>query len=515
VAEQLVRLAQKHFRFGRNEKDDLFAVARDGPNLAVMLKGGSDALRARLARLYRQSTCRTPGASALADAMTVLAGDAMEAETEPVHLRLAGHEDGVVIDLGNSQGQVVIVRPGAWEVVERSPVLFRRTALTGPLPFPTRGGALTDLRDFLNVTDESWPLIAGWLVAALLPDIPHAVLLLSGLQGTGKSCAARELVLLVDPSAAPLRSEPRDLEQWQIAASGSWAVAIDNLSHISAWLSDALCKAATGDGLVKRKLYTDGELTVLAFRRVVLLTSIDPGALRGDLGDRLLLADLEPIPPTARRCEREIDALFAKRQPSLFGGLLDALAAVLAKLPHVMPAQLPRMADFGRVLAAADAAGVTEGALDRFCAQQGRIAGEVIDADPFGVALLDFIRAQGRWEGTATELLAALRPDPSDKLPQGWPGRNSVKGRLKRLTPAFRDQGIAVTWDREASTRERRRMIRLTVGNMPEDIVRSVRSFQSATPGSLLSDNSDDSDKAALELSSATEADNSGRNGKA
>jgi hypothetical protein len=106
--------------------------------------------------------------------------------------------------------------------------------------------------------------------------MPHAVLLLSGFQGSGKSCAARVLVPLVDSPAAPLRSEPRDLEQWQVAASGSWAVATDNLSQISTWLSDAICKAATGDGLVKRKLYTDGELAVLAFRRAVLLHPLTP-----------------------------------------------------------------------------------------------------------------------------------------------------------------------------------------------------------------------------------------------
>src|SRR5262249_3436910 len=183
------------------------------------LKGGSDALRAKLARHYRHLTGRTPGASALADALNVLAGEALDAEAEPVRLRLAAHEGGVVIDLGDATGRAVIVRPGGWEVVECSPLLFRRTALTGMLPVPVRGGTLAELRDLLNVTDESWPLIVGWLVASLLPDMPHAVLLLSGLQGSGKSCAARVLVLLVDSSAAPLRSEPRDLEQWQIAAS--------------------------------------------------------------------------------------------------------------------------------------------------------------------------------------------------------------------------------------------------------------------------------------------------------
>jgi hypothetical protein len=497
VAEQLVRLALTHYQVGRTDRDDLFAVAKDGLNLAIMLKGG-DALRAKLARLYRGETGRTPGASALADAMNVLAGEALDAEAEPVHLRLATHQGSVVIDLGDADGRAVVVRPSTWEVVDRSPVLFRRTALTGVLPIPQRGGALTDLRELLNVTDECWPLVVGWLVAAMLPDIPHAVLLLSGLQGSGKSCAARTLVQLVDPSAAPLRSEPRDLEQWQISASGSWAVAIDNLSHISTWLSDAICKAATGDGLVKRKLYTDGELAVLAFRRVVLLTSIDPGALRGDLGDRLLLVDLEPIQETARQTEQEIDALFTQRWPRLFGALLDALAAVLAKLPNVRPGRLPRMADFGRVLAAADAAGVAQGALDCFRGQQGRIAGEVIDADPFGVALVEFTQGRRAWHGTATELLETLLPDAGVKLPNGWPRRNGVKGRLKRLTPALAAQGVVVSCEREG--RERRRLIYLTVGNGTENIVHNVRTPAAPVAGA---DDADDADNRFPILSNA------------
>jgi hypothetical protein len=70
---------------------------------------------------------------------------------------------------------------------------------------------------------------------------------------------------------------------------------VDNMCAICGWWSDALCKCVTGDGWVRRPLYTDGELSVVSFRRVLALTTIDAGALRGDLGDRLVLADLEPI----------------------------------------------------------------------------------------------------------------------------------------------------------------------------------------------------------------------------
>src|SRR5262249_36516731 len=43
VAEQLVRLALEIYRFGRTEKDEPFAVAENGPNVAIILKGSSEA----------------------------------------------------------------------------------------------------------------------------------------------------------------------------------------------------------------------------------------------------------------------------------------------------------------------------------------------------------------------------------------------------------------------------------------------------------------------------------------
>jgi hypothetical protein len=468
IAEQLVRLALEHYRFGRTDRDEVFAVELDGPNVAIMLRGGNgDALRARLAKLYRQRTGRTCGSSSLSDALTVLSGEALDATPEMVHLRLASFGDGVVLDLGDREGRAVIVRPGTWEVVDRSPVLFRRTALTGMLPLPERGGTLAELRELLHVTDETWPLVAGWLVAALLSEIPHPILLLAGLQGSGKSCAARMLTMLVDPSPAPLRSEPRDLEQWAVAASGSWVVVLDNLSAIPQWFSDALCKSCTGDGLVKRKLYTDSDLAVLAFRRVVLLTSIDPGSLRGDLGDRLLLVELELLDDVSRRPEREIEAAFAARRPRLLGALLDALAAVLARLPHVRLDRLPRMADFARVLAACDAAGVTRGALERYLAQRGRIAAEVVEGDPFAAAVLEMMRERGTWSGTASDLLRLVMPvGPAWQTPSDWPRPNQVRGRLKRLAPALAAHGVAVTFERAGH--DRRRVIRLAVAAQPD-----------------------------------------------
>ncbi len=445
-ADALVDLAKECYRMGMSADGDAFAVKVDGPTVAILFRGGGSGLRVALAKSYRQRTGKTPSASALADALVALEGMAQDQAPEPVALRVAALEDDIVLDLGDNTGRAVVVKPGEWAVQAVSPVLFRRTALTAALPEPEPAEPmdLLELRKLLNVDDETWPLVVGWMVAALLPGIPHPVLLLGGEQGTGKSSAARLILGLVDPSGAPLRSEPRDPEQWAIAASGSWCVCLDNVSHVSGWLSDAICKAVTGDGLVRRKLYTDSDLAVLAFKRCIVLTSIDHGALRGDLGDRLLLADLERIPDDHRRTENELDSRYRALRPRLLGALLSAIARTLAALPGVKLATMPRMADFAKVLAALDTAcpELTGGkTLALFDGQRKRIAGDVVESDAVAVAVVKLMDDRDGWHGTAGELLAALTPSP---VPKKWPGNaRALVGQLRRLRPALLAVGIA------------------------------------------------------------------------
>ena len=127
------------------------------------------------------------------------------------------------------------------------------------------------------------------------PERATSVLSLFGEQGTAKSTATKRLVQAVDPSPVPLRKPPRDAEAWVTAAQGSWVVGLDNLSVVPDWLSDSLCRAATGEGDVRRALYTDGGLAVFAFRRCIVLNGIDVGALRGDLADRIVHVNLDRI----------------------------------------------------------------------------------------------------------------------------------------------------------------------------------------------------------------------------
>ena len=400
---------------------------------------GSRSIRAELADLFQETTGKVAGQQALADAVLVLEGRARRNEPVPLALRVAYVDGAAWLDLGTLTGEAAKITPAGWEVVAAPPILFRRTALSGALPEPAAGGDLAELWSLLNVVPESRPVLLAWLVSALLPDLPHPIAALVGEQGTGKSTASRMLAGLLDPSPAQLRKPPRDVEGWTTAAAGSWLVGVDNLSTIPAWWSDSLCRAVTGDGDVRRRLYSDADLTVFAFRRVVLLNGIDLGGVRDDLAERLLTVELHRI--TERRYDADLAAAWDDAHPRILGALLDLAAQVLKVLPDVVLKDPPRMADFARILAAVDQIQGTTG-----LATYGRLAtdlaADAVTGDPV-LSAIAFTILQS-WEGTAGELLGKLG-EPSPEHRKEWPkGARAMTSLLRRRAPALRRLGWTV-----------------------------------------------------------------------
>jgi hypothetical protein len=183
----------------------------------------------RIARLFFQAHGTTPGAQALTDALLALEGIAFyEGRLHDVHLRLAGHEGAIYLDLADEFWQAVEITSTGWRIVADPPVFFRRPRGMLALPYPISGGQLDDLREFVNVADDDWPLIVGWLVAALRPQGPYPVLPVHGEQGSAKSTTVRVLRELIDPNVAPLRSEPRNGRDLAVTADAHAALGAAN-----------------------------------------------------------------------------------------------------------------------------------------------------------------------------------------------------------------------------------------------------------------------------------------------
>src|SRR5262249_42663594 len=181
-----------------------------------------------------------------------------------------------------------------------------------------------------NVRDEAnWLLLLGWAAGTLRERGPFAVLALAGEQGSAKTTLARYLRRLIDPSVAPLRSAPRNGRDLAIEAYNGWLVAYDHLSEIQPWLSDALCRLATGGGFGTRELYANEDEVLFDAVRPVLLTSIADVVSAPDLLDRTIFLRLAAIPEERRRTEEELDAQFTALWPRVLGALCDAVSAGL------------------------------------------------------------------------------------------------------------------------------------------------------------------------------------------
>src|ERR1044072_9214512 len=185
-------------------------------------------------RLY-EIEGKAPAAQNLKDALNVLSSRArFDGQAREVRIRIAQHDGAIYIDLVDDVWGVVRVTAEGWQVIACADchVCFYRTRGMLPLPQTGQSSGIEALRRLVNITDEQWPLAAGWLVACYRPDKAFPVLALHGEQGSAKSTTARILRALVDPNKAGLRSQPKDERDLMIAPTNGWVVALDNLSRI-------------------------------------------------------------------------------------------------------------------------------------------------------------------------------------------------------------------------------------------------------------------------------------------
>jgi hypothetical protein len=236
----------------------------------------SKGFRRWLVRRFFEATHGAPSSEALQSALNVIEARAhFDGPERTVHVRVAELEGHLYLDLGDETWGAVEIGTSGWRVIDNPPVRFRRAAGTQPLPIPVPGGPIEMLRPYLNVrSDTDFVLAVTWLLAALRDRGPYPVMVLSGEHGSAKSTFSGILRALVDPNTAPLRALPRENRDLFIAANNSHVLAFDNLSGLPWWISDTLCRLATGGGFAVRQLYTDQDEVLFAATRPVILNGI-------------------------------------------------------------------------------------------------------------------------------------------------------------------------------------------------------------------------------------------------
>src|SRR3990167_7334894 len=271
-----------------------------------------------------------------------------------LHNRIARVGDAIWYDLGDEKWRAIRIDAQGWNVVHNPPILFRRHSYHEPQVEPLPGGDVKELLHFVNVKDpDQQLLLLVYVIASFIPGFPHPLLYVHGSPGGAKSSLLEIILAIIDPSAVGSLSLSKNIENLKQTLHHHSAFAcFDNVSGIDWETSDLLCRAVTGAGFSKRKLYTDDETVIYRVQANIAINGVNLGSSRPDLLERSILMELTRIEEGERKQHAELHKAFAEAQPRILGAIFDAVSRALVVMPSIKLTGMFRMADFTKYGAA-------------------------------------------------------------------------------------------------------------------------------------------------------------------
>jgi putative DNA primase/helicase len=436
---------------------------REGEGYATFFDAGCHQTWPVRSRSFRSFLCRlafetgvSGGKTSIDAAVDTIAAQAAYGGTpeREVARRWAWHDGRLWYDLADAKWRVIEAfvdsSGGAgFGVVPdgKCPVSFIRSRGAMPQVEPADGGSIDELRDVLNVTDDSWTILKGALIAFFLPSGELPIIEVSGEENSGKSFLSSVLVELLDPTKAGPCPPPREVRDLYVRARWRKLIALDNVSSISPEISDALCRIATGAGAEERSYFTNSDLDTYEARALVVLNGIGRHVSRPDLASRTLHVETRALSRRQQRERGELRARWQAMRSRILGALLRAAVIASSRVGQVVLPQKPRLADAALFVEAATAAlGIGPGEWSRIVLRHcDDAAAELVEDSPIARGIRELL-AVGPFVGSATQLLDRLVATvPIDRRGDHWPKTaRGLAGVLQRIARPLRDVGIIV-----------------------------------------------------------------------
>jgi len=324
----------------------------------------------------------------------------------------SAYSDGYLwYDLVDNDWRVIRIGTSGWDIIDSPPILFKRNIQKEQI-IPEHGGDVHDLLKFVNIKNENQQLL--FLISTIVnfvPHIPRPIQVYFGTQGAAKSTVCKMLKNIVDPSGIELLNLVNETKELTQHLHKHYLLSFDNLDMLKSETSDVLCRAVTGGGLEKRKLYTDSDSIIFDYRRAIVINGINLVAIKPDLLDRSLLFELERIDEKSRKSEEEVWQEFDSVKPKILGAIFDVLSKALTILPTITLSESPRMADFAKWgCAVAEALGHTQEQFTIAYNENREIQNkQAIEESPIALAIVTLMDNRNIWNGTSQMLLKRLK----------------------------------------------------------------------------------------------------------
>ena len=191
-----------------------------------------------LRKIVRKEYKMLVNTSIIEEAVNQLTADAyFDGNKKDLGLRFAKSKDDEFkwyYDLTNDNWEFIEITRDGWKTVKNQ-IIFRRFNHQIPQISPERNYSPDIFEQFmnlLNVKKEDRLLLKCYIIALFIPDLPKAVLMVHGEQGTAKSMLQELIIMLVDPTLTKVLTPPKKTEELIQQVSKYAITYYDNLSRI-------------------------------------------------------------------------------------------------------------------------------------------------------------------------------------------------------------------------------------------------------------------------------------------
>ena len=394
-------------------------------------------------------------------AMSMIRNQAQFSNTpvETLHNRIAMVDNTIYYDLRRSDWKLVKISQNGVEMVEidsTTPMFERKQHQREQVQYiiDNSRDPLEELVQLLRIQSQFRQIFKVHLVSMFLEDVPVPIMVPKGEQGSLKTTITKAIKRTVDPSGEEVSSIPPNRDDLVLLLNNRFMPNFDNVSFITPTNSDILCRAVTGEGLSKRKLYSDSTEIIYAYRRKIILNGISFGMNRSDLMERCIVYETKAPTSLERITEEEFNETFSKLLPYLLGQIFTVLSRVLKSYKDVKSQirELPRMADFAvygecisRELGYTDFSFVTD-----YTEKLKQSAIGIIENHPVVFAITTMMESETKYEDTvqnffdkAKQLAIENKIDIENNFPSI---SNKVQSVIDRIKPNLRSLGFEISF---------------------------------------------------------------------
>lgn len=457
---QFAKTKIKKLVVDKNDSSKVYALVESHGNTQTLDLTGSEA-KTWIRYSYFKETSKNHSEDAYTNALILIRAEAVHdgAVREIIFNRIAMTEDAIYYDLSSPDWKAIKITKDAVNTIkldESTPIFVRKQSQSAQVtPVFEDSDTIEDLSNLLRIPQKDKQIFKVHMVSMFLEGFPIPIMSIVGEHGSIKSTISKSVKQIVDPSEAKTISLSTSTENLVLSIHNRYCVCFDNVSKINQQTSDILCKAITGDGTAKRKLYTDSDEEIYNYKRKIILNGISPNMEFPDLIDRNITYTTQKVPEEERITEEDFGKNFYKLLPLALGQIFKTLskAMVLHDTVKAEVKHLPRMADFAiwgeciaRVLGYEPFSFVNN--------YKDRIKShslEILDTYPIVSIVEKLIQDSDHYEKTIQEFFNEIKTnaesegiDTHSRYVNFPRAANKIREHIARLKPTFRSIGIEI-----------------------------------------------------------------------